>query len=483
MKKLLAIAVSSVLILTGCASEPEFGEVSSAIQDSQDMQAEKTQSPEPEPLPTFELSALSVDPNLCKFEDKSPDMENWKPWMDFNYFPNLQTDPYRLKSVGELNLALVFVDWLDMAGTDDDVAYYTEQSQIMSDWFQLVSQGKLELNWRISDDWSTMDDSWRNHSASELAEESLQEDPDFMRAIVDLATEASDASFDYTDIDYVILAIPRSGELYKNGQPKGDVVLNSGIHGFAADVHTGYDRGIVLNSDERAIGNWAMAGTAFQDTFDHSPAWVFWAHEMGHMFGYVSHQPEPGVDDWGGGSMRHINPLMATGLFAHQWVSVRAVNGWTSWVAGWLDDEQVRCVDAAEIDNEVFAVNNSRNPDGTTKALIIRTGETTGLVIESREWDPDIDEPTSMAEKGYYDGVVMYYIDSSRTISDGSLLPLVPPGAFGEVRDFDKWPGPAISFFDAWFKEGDTANYADFEIEVLSMQDGVDYVQVTRVTN
>lgn len=40
MKKLLAIAVSSLLILTGCASEPEFGEVSSAIQDSQEMQVE-----------------------------------------------------------------------------------------------------------------------------------------------------------------------------------------------------------------------------------------------------------------------------------------------------------------------------------------------------------------------------------------------------------------------------------------------------------
>lgn len=40
MKRLFAIAVSSLLILTGCTSEPEFGEVSSAIQDSQEMQAE-----------------------------------------------------------------------------------------------------------------------------------------------------------------------------------------------------------------------------------------------------------------------------------------------------------------------------------------------------------------------------------------------------------------------------------------------------------
>ncbi len=41
MKKLLAIAVSSALILTGCASEPEFGDTPSAIQDSQEGQAEE----------------------------------------------------------------------------------------------------------------------------------------------------------------------------------------------------------------------------------------------------------------------------------------------------------------------------------------------------------------------------------------------------------------------------------------------------------
>ena len=43
MKRLIAIAISAALILAGCASEPEFGEVSSAIQDSQEMQVEVDQ--------------------------------------------------------------------------------------------------------------------------------------------------------------------------------------------------------------------------------------------------------------------------------------------------------------------------------------------------------------------------------------------------------------------------------------------------------
>ena len=40
MKKISAIIVSSLLLLTGCSSQMEFGQVSSAIRDSQDMQSE-----------------------------------------------------------------------------------------------------------------------------------------------------------------------------------------------------------------------------------------------------------------------------------------------------------------------------------------------------------------------------------------------------------------------------------------------------------
>lgn len=46
MTKLLAISVSALFILTGCTAEPEFSEVSAAIQNSQTMQAEIDATPE-----------------------------------------------------------------------------------------------------------------------------------------------------------------------------------------------------------------------------------------------------------------------------------------------------------------------------------------------------------------------------------------------------------------------------------------------------
>ena len=474
MRKLISLLLSTSL-LAGCTSslEPEETTEPTATQTSE---AEETQTPEQEPLPTFGVSTLKIDADLCKFEDKSPDSSRRDPWMDFTYFPNVQADPYHLPSISEGNLALVFLDWTDMPGDDEERSYYLEQADIMAKWYELVSQGKYSINWRVSEEWSTLSGSWKDWKRGS-AQSDDERDPAANQKLLNAAVEATDDNFDYSDIDYVIYAIPRSGSLTERGAEIGDVVFYSAMHGFESFIHPKPDMlATSVNSEERSIGNWALAGTTFQDTEGRSPSWVFWAHEMGHMFGYVSHEVQPG----GGNTQFNVSPMSPGGLFAHQWYPVRAVSGWTSWVAGWLDDEQIQCVEGSEIQDEVFAVNNRREVNGSTKAVIIRTGETTGLVIESREWDSTIDAPTTKGETGFYDGILMYHIDSSRRISDESLIPLLPRGA-NEVWDEDLWPGPATSGVDSMFQEGESAEYEGLKIEVLSMQDGVDYVRVTRI--
>jgi len=475
LRKLITLLLSTGL-LVGCASTTEFDEETSAIQDSQGVQADEAPTLQPEPQPTFELSALRADPNLCRFEDRSNWFENRSPWDGFTYFPSMPADPYLLPTVGEGNLALVFLDWVDMPGNSEERSYYLEQAQIMSDWFTAVSQGKYSINWRVSDAWYTLPGSWRDWKRGSLQGEE-EEDPIKNQALLDAAVKASDDDFDYSDIDYVIFAIPKSGSLSEQGDEIGDVVFYTGMHGFEFFIHPNPDRkATAVDSGEGSIGNWAIAGTTFQDTEGRSPSWIFWAHEMGHMFGFISHKFQPG----GGGTQWHANPMSPGGLFAHQWYQVRAVSGWTSWVAEWLDDSQVLCVEAKDIEDEVFAINNRREEGEGTKMVILRTGETTGLVLESREWDPAIDAPTTKAAEGFYDGILMYHIDSSRELADQSLIPLLPNGS-GEVWDSGMWPGPAVSGVDSMFQEREAAEYDDLKIEVLSMQEGTDYVRVTRI--
>ena len=480
MKRLFAIAVSSLFVLTGCAAEPEFGEVSSAIKDSQEMQTEETQSTEPGPVPNFELSTLRIDSELCKFEDQSEEFLTRKdrnvPFWMFDYFPNLQEEPTFLPSLGELEVALVFVDWQDKKGLESDHSYYMSQAQFMSDWFEVVSQGNLRINWRVSQDWSTLSGSWRDYYANNDGSISDEDRAPFEQWFLDEAVKASDESFDYSDIDYVVFAMPLSGRMGENNEEFGEVVMNFGTEGMAFDIHPRSLRQTVVYSKEKSIGNWVISGTAYQDQRGFTPAWTHWAHELGHMFGMRSHAPIPGVEEQ---SQYFANPMSATSLFAYSWHPVRAVSTWHSWILGWIDDSQVLCVDANDIENEVFAINNFRLLDGDTKAVIVRTGETTGLVIESREWDPDFDAPSRMAKNGFYDGVLMYYIDSSRVISDESLIPLMPHG-LGQIWD-ENLPPWAISSSDFMFQEGESAQYEDFEIEVLTMQDGVDYVRISQI--
>lgn len=472
---LFALAIPFALALSSCSPLTE------QVVGIQNDLAELPSLEAREPTRWFEVSDLRIDSELCKFKDQSPGFTSRDPWMDFTYFPNMQADPYLLPSVGQADIALVFLDWEDMEGSDQDREYYLGQAESMAEWYRMISQEKYSVTWHVSDQWGRLPGSWRDMKRGSQ-ESDAEEDPVANQEVLDLAVSVTDDYFDYTDIDYVIFAIPRSGTLTIEGTEVGDVVFYAGLHGFESFIHPNPDpKATSVNTEEGAIGNWALAGTTFQDTENRSPAWVFWTHEMGHMFGYVSHSPQPGAEDNGFGGQYLFNPMTSGGIFAHQWNPVRAVSGWTSWVAGWLEDDQVHCVDAADIEDEVFAVNNRREVGGATKAVIIRTGETTGLVIESREWDPLIDTPSAKGESGFYDGIFMYFIDSSRRISDMSLIPLMPHGT-GQVWDDDLWPGPATSSVDSMFQEGESAEYQDFTIEVLSLQDGVDFVQVSRPT-
>lgn len=454
----------STLLLAGCAASPAAG-------------------PESTPQPSFELSTLGVDSDLCKFEDLTPEFSKRSEWENFTYFPNVATEHYFLPNTGELNLALVFLDWEDKAGTPEDLTYYTEQTEIMSAWFQTVSQKNLALNWSVATEWNHLGGSWKDYARIDNENYGSDEDrAPWEQWLLDEAVKASDSSFDYSQIDYVVFAMPRSGSIIQRSSGDrydSETVMTSGVQGMAYDVHEGSRRATIVKSEEKLIGNWVLSGTSFQDSENRSPSWVHWAHEMGHMLGYISHQ---GVPNQQNNAPLFSNTMQGVSLFADQWQVTRVVDTWTAWVAGWLEDSQVKCVNADDIQGqEIFAVESFRKEGGQTKSLIIRTGKTSGLVIESRDWNSEFDYSTRLSEKGLYSAVVMYKIDSSRAIADESLVALTPRGLINVARDADKWPGPATSFTDIYFHEGNSVEFEGLKIEPISLQAGVDYIKVTRI--
>lgn len=81
MKKSSAIIVSSLLLLTGCSSQMEFGQVSSAIRDSQDMQSEE--GVEAESDNSLDADSETCDPwNEEIFASTPPNFEILEPRAD-----------------------------------------------------------------------------------------------------------------------------------------------------------------------------------------------------------------------------------------------------------------------------------------------------------------------------------------------------------------------------------------------------------------
>jgi hypothetical protein len=94
---------------------------------------------------------------------------------------------------------------------------------------------------------------------------------------------------------------------------------------------------------------------------------------------------------------------------------------WHKWKLGWLRDRQVDCVtEPGTTEHRIAAVERA----GGTKAVVVRTGETTAYVIESRRRiGHDVDACST--------GVLVYAVDSP--LRSGQ----------GPVRIVDATPGSA----------------------------------------
>lgn len=443
LKKILAL-VASLVLLSGCANE----------------------APLPtKPQQTFILSKAGVDSELCKFVEVSEDRNQAPERLHFSYFPPAQDSDFFLPKSGVWKVGIVLLDWSDMNGEESDRKYYLEQSKKLSDWYKTASNGKIKLELRVSEKWSRLNGESKTYYTPDNSAGSDEARQSGEQLLLNKAVAASDSTFDYSGLDVVIYAIPR-----------GNVVFTSGSQGFASNNFPGSRRATLIKSKEETIGNWILSGSKFMDNQNRSPAYIHWAHEMGHMMGLTGHLTPtnpPGNENY------YQNPLSGIGLFSDQWSVLRTVEGWNAWMLGWLEDADVKCVDFESLTTDFFEILDSRSQETGTRLLIVRTGESSGIVIESRLFDAKVDNNTRMAQTGKYDGVVMYQMDSTKPMSNGSAMALVPRST-DEMWDTGKWPSEAEVFTDIYFKEGDKVNVPGISIEVVSAQGKKNIVKISK---
>jgi M6 family metalloprotease-like protein len=139
------------------------------------------------------------------------------------------------------------------------------------------------------------------------------------------------------------------------------------------------------------------------------------AHETAHTFGL------PDLYAFTGETHRYVGGWDVMGNIAGH---APQYLGWHSWKLGWTRDRQVACL--ATPGRRTVRLTAVERP-GRTKIAVIRTGETTAYVAESRRAGANDPEPCST-------GVLIYKVDSAAKTGEGPIrvmpaIPAAPPSS------------------------------------------------------
>lgn len=465
-----ALAISAALLLSGCTQAELAAERSPSPNVSEEDVA--TIDPVPEPLPTFELSSLREDPRVCKIQESSRMRSPGNAVQDFlgeleirgRYAGNATAFPFApttLPTIGELNVVMVMVDWEDLPGTSDEYEFYKFNSEKMAEFWSMASEGKLKVNLTFTDSWLRVSGSYKDFAMTVEEEGQSYGDRPKKQALYDAIVEVSDPLIDYSDTHVVLPAWPR-----------GKTVSEQGPHEF------NWNWNAAMYTDEKTIydiagaGDWHIAHTEYS-----FGPWLYYVHEMGHMLG-IPHQADEDQQFKDGTFTREEqwwaqNPINGFEIMGNQDGAVKTISAWLRWLPGWLDDDQIICIEADSIEDEYFAINHLNDIDGDVEAVIVKLSDTMVVVIESRRWDEKYDRKTVHSR----DGIVAYTVDATKGSAQGNMAILSP-------REITNWLEVMhwrhSEELDGNMCEGDVTNVANFQIEAVSLQDGKDYIRLTK---
>lgn len=420
-------------------------------------------------IKTADMSGVSnrvtLDSNICKIEENSRARKIGDPVPNFlgeaditgRYKGNATAFPFAptaLPIMGEIDVALIYVDWADNPGNKIDYDYYQEQVKFFDDFYWMASENKLDMKVQTSDKWFRIDGSYEDFTLT-FEEEAQRGEAPKKQVFYDAAVAASDPEFDFTDIEIVFFAFPRGKSVFFHGGP----------HEFNFDWN-GY-----LKTEERDIYDTTAPGDWFLNSGGDEPPWVNYVHEVGHMLG-IPHQANE--DNQREDRLWLQNPINGYEIMANQGGATRTMSSWLRWLAGWLDDEQVACTTKATIEDEFYELTPINNVSGEKESLVIKLSDTKALVVESRRFDTYFDRPSPNNKNG----LLVYTVDATKGSAQGNQALLSP-------RDITKYLVEPMwrtsSELDAMFFQGDSVVFEGIKIEAYSIGKNSDVVRVTKV--
>lgn len=400
--------------------------------------------------------ALAFDPpenNLepCQLNETSPGRLQYND--NTVGFPRTN-NPSRL-SDGTHKIAVIPVQWPDLAGDNKIFDIAAEAKTKVTDWYTTYSRGNVLFEWQILDQWITLPNPSGDYSQSIEQQNTDQWGEGNTRVISKFWTEAlkaSDPYVDFTGIEIVFFLLPTNQDVVAefNLWPPGNGV-------FQTDEGP-IDRGLTPGSYHYRNGN---------------KVWMFWIHEMLHYF----KMPDLYWADQNS-VKRTANtlpgPIQDYDIMANQGGVTKSLAGWLTWMAGWAADSELYCLIPDTFTNTSFEIFDVGRNDDSLKSVVLKLSDTTAVVVESRRKSEfDIQSPRRSRE-----GVIVYHLDTNIGHGEGPMTLLAPAGR----TLIDGLSGNLVDpTLDATLYEGNSIEIAGYRIEVNEARATSDVISITKI--
>jgi M6 family metalloprotease-like protein len=423
------------------------------------------------PLPTGQPVGLELltapdesDENLCRIPQLPGSHTGEEGYTAFPpTFFNLHPDQ-------NVRVATIPMDWDDHEGTPADLPAKHKQVQIFMDYYETASQGALTFTPTFADKWYRLPESVSDYPQRQVS--------DFNPKLAQHGINAADDDLDFSQIDIVVFIFPNGAPIIAGIPPSPREFAT--MQNFNSYELSDERR---VSSDEGFVRNYMGGGMFFEHPL--RPIWSYYFHEAAHMFAMpdwymmeanavLGSQQKLGLD-------YSIGPLNVWGVMSSQDGPSRTFVAWTRWLLGWLDDNQVDCYTIEQVqqhgsfDTELVALDIY---EPGTKAIIIRTGEYSGFLIESRRpvFPDDYLAIWETVGRDPY-GLIVYEIDTTKPSAMGTLSVVTPDGH--DFKNIWRHGRAQQELVDALFNVGNTATVQGVKIELLFTGDR-DWVRISK---
>jgi M6 family metalloprotease-like protein len=353
----------------------------------------------PIPAPTTKIESITYSPptqpgspvEQCKIRENNNNRIRWADSQLPTGFPGFT----HATKTGTAKWALIPLDFPDLPGEAGFRSRVDNQMKMASDWFETASDGKFKVEWVVADNWIRLPKPTSEYKIDRS--DNLERVPNAIKLWND-AMAASDKVFNFSGIQTVNFILPKAQDF-----------VQETLQGFPWQPEV---KQVITN--EGNVSSFSIPGKYFDSA--NRQYWSYWVHEFGHSMAL------PHI-----GSSREENPFMGLDIMSNQDGESKELSGWMRFVAGWLSDEKVYCVERSKLEStDVILAPLSEKLEGV-KMVVVPISQSKAVIIESRR-----ENKFTCTMPSKRNGVLAYTYDATLSHGENFLKPAVISGRIPE---------------------------------------------------